>query len=478
MSEITTFKIHSIEATNFRAFKSLKVDFHDNLTVLVAKNGEGKTSVLDAVAIALTPFVQGFDDIKGRTFERDDVRLFQVRETQSNEMEYAAGGAIIKTNATLYQLQHIQWIRQRTSTKQQKIKEEKISTLIELADQLQNKIRTKDEAENTVLPLISLYGTKRLWSTQSNTDIEFDIVSRTTGYTDCLDSASNFKNFERWFVYWAFSNISYKADILSDAINILKRNIKPTQGRTTPHKNIKEKLSTEFDGFIMSIQSALNICLKPTGWQKIDYDFGKQAVMGVHSTYGRLPINSLSDGVRSMIALVADIAFRATKLNPHLGADASRKTPGIVLIDEVDMHLHPEWQQLVLGGLTEAFPEVQFIVTTHSPQVLTTVPAECIRELSREGDDIRVTIPEFSLGAESNYVLDSIQGVNARPKHLPIVQELEEYQSLISHDEWDTPRALELREKLNNWGHGFEPALIKMDMDVRMRAYRRGKSVK
>ena len=177
-----------------------------------------------------------------------------------------------------------------------------------------------------------------------------------------------------------------------------------------------------------------------------------------------------------MIALVADIAFRATKLNPHLGAEASRKTPGIVLIDEVDMHLHPEWQQLVLSGLTEAFPEIQFIVTTHSPQVLTTVPPECIRELVRDGNVLRVVIPEFSLGAESPYVLETIQGVNTRPQHLEIVKELNEYQQLITEDQWDIPRALELREKLHAWGHGFEPALVKMDMDIRMRAYRRGKA--
>lgn len=458
MSEITTFKIHSIEATNFRAFKSLKVDFHDNLTVLVAKNGEGKTSVLDAVAIALTPFAEGFDDIKGRAFERDDVRLFQVRKTRSNEMEYAAGGATIKATATLYQLNKISWARQRLPTKKTNITEENTLKLKNTANVLQNKIRSKENSEKTILPLIASYGTSRLWLTKTIKQSTFDMTSRLVGYNSCFDSQQNFNSISKWLSYWKISEIQ---DLFSHIFDVKKN-----------------KAQSEFTDYMQSVNHPISICLKNTEWKSIRYDIGKQVIVCEKNDDSYLPIHSLSDGVRNMIALVADIAFRATKLNPHLGADASRKTPGIVLIDEVDMHLHPEWQQLVLGGLTEAFPEVQFIVTTHSPQVLTTVPAECIRELSREGDDIRVTIPEFSLGAESNYVLDSIQGVNARPKHLPIVQELEEYQSLISHDEWDTPRALELREKLNNWGHGFEPALIKMDMDVRMRAYRRGKSVK
>ncbi len=74
-----------------------------------------------------------------------------------------------------------------------------------------------------------------------------------------------------------------------------------------------------------------------------------------------------------MLALVGDIAYRCYKLNAHLGEEAPQRTHGIVMIDEVDMHLHPSWQQTVLTDLCSAFPKLQFIVTTHSPQVLSTV---------------------------------------------------------------------------------------------------------
>ena len=86
------------------------------------------------------------------------------------------------------------------------------------------------------------------------------------------------------------------------------------------------------------------------------------------------------------------------RLNPDLGINAVLKTPGIVLIDEVDMHLHPSWQQTVLYDLRKAFPLVQFIVTTHSPQVLTTVPPQSIRALRWNNDLIDIYQPDFSLG--------------------------------------------------------------------------------
>ena len=93
-----------------------------------------------------------------------------------------------------------------------------------------------------------------------------------------------------------------------------------------------------------------------------------------------LAFNALSHGQKNMLAIVADLAWRCAVLNPHLGADAARETPGIVLIDEIDLHLHPRWQRRVVGDLKRAFPKVQFIVTTHSPSVIQSLrPGELIK---------------------------------------------------------------------------------------------------
>jgi predicted ATP-binding protein involved in virulence len=87
----------------------------------------------------------------------------------------------------------------------------------------------------------------------------------------------------------------------------------------------------------------------------------------------------LSDGVRAMVSLTADLVWRCVKLNPNFGEHAAQKTQGIVLIDELDMHLLPSWQQTVIDAITKTFPNIQFIITTHSPQLLSTVPSDCIR---------------------------------------------------------------------------------------------------
>ena len=457
MSEVTTFKIHSLELKNFRAFELLNIDFHDKLSVIVAKNGIGKTSILDAIAVAIGPFIGSFTEAVGKHFAFDDIRMFKARETESNEMEYAAGGVSLSAKGRFNHKTQISWKRELSAPKKAKTTIKNAKILIEIGKSLQESVQTKKKAgeSETLLPIIAYYGTGRLWQMQKLTESRTDRTSRMIGYADCLNPGSSFRTFADWFKYWSESKWRPKMEAMRLG---------------------KVAADTEFDQWIASVNHAVSICLRVSGWQALDYSIARQELVGIHPQNGELPISLLSDGVRSMIALVADIAFRATKLNPHLGAEASHKTPGIVLIDEVDMHLHPEWQQLVLSGLTEAFPEIQFIVTTHSPQVLTTVPPECIRELVRDGDVLRVVIPEFSLGAESPYVLETIQGVNTRPQHLEIVKELNEYQQLITEDQWDIPRALELREKLHAWGHGFEPALVKMDMDIRMRAYRRGKA--
>ncbi len=90
-----------------------------------------------------------------------------------------------------------------------------------------------------------------------------------------------------------------------------------------------------------------------------------------------LRIEQLSDGYRTTLAMIMDIAARMTEANPHM-ADPLLSA-GVILIDEIELHLHPGWQQRILGDLTRAFPNVQFIVTTHSPQILTTVAPQSIQ---------------------------------------------------------------------------------------------------
>lgn len=134
-----------------------------------------------------------------------------------------------------------------------------------------------------------------------------------------------------------------------------------------------------------AVYSAMETCYKRiTGCDnvKMQYNVGtKELEVAYQEESGdwmRMPINQLSDGYKSTISLVADIAYRMAVLNPQLLGDVCKETDGIVLIDEVDLHLHPTWQQRILGDLKAIFPKVQFIVSTHAPAVINTAKSENI----------------------------------------------------------------------------------------------------
>jgi predicted ATP-binding protein involved in virulence len=122
-----------------------------------------------------------------------------------------------------------------------------------------------------------------------------------------------------------------------------------------------------------------------------------------------LDVRQLSDGERSMLALVLDLARRLSQANPGLD-DPVRDGAGVVLIDEIDLHLHPQWQRRVVGNLEETFPNCQFIATTHSPQVIGEVPHDKIR-LIKDGN---VYSPSRSFGIDSSRVLEEVMDTKAR----------------------------------------------------------------
>jgi predicted ATP-binding protein involved in virulence len=155
----------------------------------------------------------------------------------------------------------------------------------------------------------------------------------------------------------------------------------------------------------------------------------------------------LSDGQRVAIALVVDIARRMCLLNPHLGELVTKTTPGVVLIDELDVHLHPKWQRLMTTGLQAAFPEVQFIAASHSPQVLGELKPEQIILLTQDG----VAHPEVSYGLDASRVLEQI--MEASKRSTSIEQELSTLFELLERN--DLARARVLLDSLKNAAPGL-----------------------
>lgn len=440
--------LERIELGNYRCFSHLAVPMHPELTVMIARNGSGKTSVMDAIAIAFGTFVGSFLAGTGIGANQRDVR---VRLTNPALREMEPQYPLNITAVGTVNGRNIEWSRNVNSSKSgTTIKDAKPLTLI--GEGLQ---RAVTDNEPVVLPVLAYYGTGRLWKQKKVTEkkvFSSEFLSRTSGYQDCLDPASSYKFFVDWFRYAANAN--------AEALNRQReQNVLPA-----------ELVESAYAGLIAAVSGAVDECLKSSGWQSLRYSFTHQSVVMEHPDHGILEVGQLSDGVRNMIALVADVAYRMVRLNSHFGADAAKRTPGIVMIDEVDMHLHPEWQQQVLASLRRAFPAIQLIVTTHSPQVLSTVRKEHIRVLSVNVDGETVASEPLArtYGRSNADVLQGTMGVTPEPQ-TEGSDLLRRYLNLVEQALLDDPNIPRWRAELIDIFGGDHPSLIRAEMVIRRR---------
>lgn len=452
-------RIDHLKLENFRCFKEISINFHKDLTIIVAENGEGKTAILDAVAIAWIRFVHGLEGLpQSYGFSHEDIRrvldasggmvsIPPVRFTAMGalDMEYLCRA--IRKNHPGGILDY-PWSRELASDKPKaRTTYTDAVWLNSCATILRKRMQRSAEVRDfpsPIFPVFAYYGTGRLFEAhklmarkKSKPD-----TSRTSGYTDCLSSSSRYKYFVDWFA-------RFSRDAASEVIK-----------KEPSIHNPKQRLEV--------VNKAVSTLLAPTGWRSLEWDDVEERVYARHDKLGRHPVDDLSDGIRNMIGLVSDLAHRIARLNPQLGNRAAELTPGVVLIDEVDMHLHPSWQQTVLASLREAFPAVQLIVTTHSPQVLTTVSKECIRVISCDAEgkgDAKE--PDFSPIAQSSAdALSKVMHVNTHPFAAAapdsligrIYQDAREYEKLVRAGYKDSAEAVSLRLRLTQVGYEIPEA--------------------
>lgn len=449
MNSDTLLRVDRLHLRNFRCFAKCLVELHQGLTVLVAENARGKTAVLDALGIALGPFV---DTVAGtsqfRGFDRSDVRLIRSQSAAMEPVlptEFVADGCVAGQEIHWRRALNGYGLRSRTSNKE-------AQSLRQAAGQLRTTAEDRPTEDNVVppiLPLVAFYGTGRLWSEHRLTEGKRKYVvatdGRRSGYTDCLSSSSSFKGMVAWYE------------------NKMNETRDP-RFKTELHRNLP---------LLAAVKEATRVVLIPTGWCELDWDFEKRSLVVGHPDYGRLPLSILSDGVRNMIALVADIARRCASLNPHLNEAAARLTPGVLLIDEVDMHLHPRWQQLVVGLLQKAFPAMQMILSTHSPHVLSTVDSDSIRVIRlRDGTGV-LERPAFQTrGVESADVLAKVMDVDPVPQ-VEQAQWLSDYRAFVQTGELESPSARTLWDKLVNHFGREHPVLTEVETLRRLQEFKR-----
>jgi predicted ATP-binding protein involved in virulence len=395
-------RIDKLSLTNFRAFPRLDLDFRPKFNLFVGENGSGKTSVLDALAVAAGSWFLGIGGYDTRHIQPEDIRKLAVQagETHTFEGQYPvvveAEGAI---NGPFSHAESLKWSRNiekaggRTRyTQAGKIK--KIAAEVEARVQ---------RGERILLPLIAYYGAGRLWvqakdMAGAGSEKDTPLPSRLDGYRTSIDPRIHFPSLFRWL-----ANEKYVALERKEERHVFR-----------------------------VVKASMRDCLE--GCDSLDYEVAEKTLVIKMERGERLPYHLLSDGQRSMLALVADIAIKAATLNPQLEDRVLEEICGVVLIDELDLHLHPRWQRHVVADLKRTFPKLQFFASTHSPQVIGETPHDEIILLKADGTWTR---PDASIGLHSNEVLLEIMG--AEIVNTDAAQEFQTITRLI--DDGDFERA-------------------------------------
>ena len=327
-------KIDSIEIIDFRGIEKRKFSFNKNFNVLIGENGSGKTSVLEALAVAINSYLYVSQDNKNiRPIRKEDVRVFNFGPSLEEKINTE-----IIIHGELDGIQ-LEWTVKKPNRSWGFMQGDD-KKLKDMARQHKNELSI-DGGRNLLLPAFNYLGSGRLWLDPYNPTKKVNTLpkgSRYEGYTDALRGTSSLKRFTQW----------YKTITLS-----------ALQGNTD--SKWREKV----------IERAISNCLE--GWDSVYFDVEEDALMALKKSDAgvrKLPVSFLSDGQRNIIGIIADIAYRCILLNPYLEYRAAEETPGIVLIDELDLHLHPKWQKKIVGNLKTTFPKIQFITTTHSPFII------------------------------------------------------------------------------------------------------------
>ncbi len=378
--------IQHIKLHNYRGFTDFSASFHEKLTVIVGNNGAGKTSLLEGVSAALNAYFIGFgssiESASVGAISKHDARIqcFDMGSVVDCQPQFPVWfEATGKVDGSV-----ITWKRAVNTPggSQNSIEAREIKRISE-----SHMERVQQGDKELILPLLSYYGTGRLWAQKKEKKDSSALVTfpRQKGYLDCLDAASNEKLMLKWFEKMTVQEAQKKAEIPEFAA--VKRAISACFAGITGNEHIEVSLNLDTHGLEIQYE-------EPNGSRK------------------RLPAKDLSDGYKNTLSMIGDIAYRMAVLNPALLDRVLEETPGVVLIDEVDLHLHPLWQQRILGDLQRIFPRVQFIVTTHAPAVINSVKRENLLILSEEKAHSPVC---ETYGSDANSVLTSIMGAYARP---------------------------------------------------------------
>lgn len=476
-------KLDEVSFNDFRGLSNLSIKLDSNLTVIVGSNGSGKTTVLDGVAIVLSWLKANIlkEDRPGNSIKESDIN-------NDESVKYSSITARLSLANAYFDVM--------ISRAKEGSKEKRNSELLGVKAIAGIYRNLNEYNKNWNIPLVAYYSVAR---SNEGSGIDLKRVStlnnkewtKFDAYEDVLSDRHDFGDFLSWLI--RVDNISKQSntnDLLItykellgqlkgsiETLNVIKKmgdfdkqHLLPLEMDINQKEKRLKELQNTIDSAEMDISSrlmahikrAFAIFLPDLKDIKIHYSTKNIKLLLIKNKV-ELDAQQLSQGEKSVLTLIGDLTRRLVMLNP--GLDNPLHGDGVVLIDEIDLHLHPSWQQKIIANLRDVFPNIQFIITTHSPQVLSTVDSNSIRiireELNSDGSVI-ITLKKplyQTKGVISADILAQIMNTDPKPNVIEATW-LDDYKGIIEVGDLESYEAKELEQKLVKHFGAEHPLMI------------------
>lgn len=484
------FLINKVAISDYKRVRDLFVSIDKKLTVFVGDNGYGKTTILEALFIALSWF--------RANVQKEDKSGFHIKDgdiNNHNDVNYAAITAQFKLKKIT---SNILVTRVKDGVSQKRNNE--LLSIKEMASFFRV---VNSYYEDVSLPVLAYYSVSRS-SNGAGIDNKRNVnnsVRRWTkldAYEDIEFDRRDFGEFLNWFIFVNnkalseeslipekqrdqlvidISKLKVSLEVLKSFSDVDRRTLIDIETQIANKELILNTLPSTPNGLsrskdiVANVKRAIINFLPEISSVELQYTENEVRLVLAKDDL-LLDAQQLSQGEKTILTLVGDLTRRLVLLNPKLNNPLQGK--GIVLIDEVDLHLHPSWQQNIIEKLQHTFPNVQFIITTHSPQIVSTVPSKCLRILeeiknpSTGMKELRVLLPSSQTkGTKNSYAL--LYGMKTDP--VPNVKEvawLSTYKKFIENRQQDSEEAIMIRKKLDKHYGIDHPLLLECDGIIRV----------
>lgn len=391
--------IEKLIINNYKAIERMEIELQPGINLLVGDNGVGKTSILEATVVALGGLFTNVTGVAQKNIAKDDIRIsIDTLGDAATGITYHTPVSIecqMNIDNTLYH-----WSRSRMDpdNSHTKIDNREICKWM----------NTVTNQSDSILPLLSFQSAARVWRVKRGDfgkEIKKKLNDRRCGYIGCLDYSMDVKVIQEW---------------------CLKMELTAFQ---------KRKLITEYELFKCMISTFMQSINESETPSEIYFSSQLNEMVYIEND-NEMPISKLSAGYQSLLWMIMDLAYRTAILNPQ-GINNLEQISGIVIIDEIDMHLHPKWQWNILNALKVTFPNVQFIIATHSPIVISSCKDG---NLISVGDNQEVNYQPGAYGYSVEDVLELRQGSTSKPKSIEVLNN--ELERALNQDDYSMAESI------------------------------------